>query len=193
MRRDRRKRTLILFALACGLTVVPVLALDGTVVDEAGQPIVGARVCHFVDNLELLCTETDRQGRFQLPARETNTIRAHAEGFNPTFFNSASQVESVVLKRAPVLVVRLIDASTGERIQKGEVLVVYPSGKEQGPFPSNAAGVKIRRGLEAGEVRLVGTAEGYDSAKPHPITLEPGVERQVELKLAPREPTEVGD
>ena len=42
-----------------------------------------------------------------------------------------------------------------ERIEKGQVLVSYPSGKERGPFPANRAGVRIRRGLLPGEIRVV--------------------------------------
>ena len=130
---------------------------------------------YLVDTVELLCVLTDSEGWFELPDTTTDTLRASADGYNPTSFSAAGQQGPVVLKRAPVLEVRLNDAAKGEPIAEGEVFISYPSGRELGPFPTNQAGLRIRRGLKPGEIRLVGNAEGY--RKSAPISAEQGSRR----------------
>lgn len=174
-------------SLPLGLCLVSlsgvVAAAVGTVVDDKYLPIEGARVCYFIDNVELLCTLTDAEGRYELPVSDTDTIRAHATGFNPKSFSIATQHGPVTLQRAPALKVRLVDAATGDRIEKGEVIISYPTGKELGPFPANQAGLRIKRGLTAGEVRVVGKAAGFLDSDPAAVTLKPGEEADVLVRL----------
>jgi hypothetical protein len=183
MRIDRTPASLLLAVLLLGLPV-PVLAAAGFVVNAERKPIEGARVCYFVDSLELICTLTDKEGRWELPVSQTDTIRAHADGYNPTTFSAVAKQGPVVLERAPVLTVRLTDGASGERIAKGEVLITYPSGKELGPFPTNKSGLRIRRGLLTGEIRLVGKAEGFRPSSPIAVQLEAGEETAVTIELA---------
>ena len=91
-----------------------------------------------------------------------------------------------MLKLSPTLTVRLVDDSNGEPIATGEVFVIYSSATMKGPFPTNPAGVNISRVLKPGDVRLIGKADGYDESKPHALTLEPGVESEVSLRLRPK-------
>jgi hypothetical protein len=157
------------------------LAAKGTVVDEQQRPLVDARVCYFVDRIELLCTLTDDQGHFELPVSANDTIRAHAEGYNPKIFSAVVQHGPVVLQRAPSLTVRLVDPA-GEPLA-GEVRISYPSGKEVGPFPINRSGLHIRRGLPPGEIRLRAVAEGFRESEPLAASLEAGEEAVVRIEL----------
>jgi hypothetical protein len=161
---------------------------DGILVNEKQEPIEGARVCYFVGNIELICSLTDEKGRYELPVSQTDTIRAHAEGYNPRIFSSAAEQGLVTLQRAPVLHVRLIDRASGERLEKAEVMVSYPSGKELGPFPANKAGLRIRRGLPVGEIRVVGKADGFLDSDPVAVTLKAGEPSDVTIQLTAIEP-----
>jgi hypothetical protein len=42
-------------------------------------------------------------------------------------------------------------------------------------------------------VRLIGKADGYDESKPHALTLEPGVESEVSLRLRPKSEAKKAD
>jgi hypothetical protein len=172
-----------LAALAFAASLPAAASVEGTVVDEDNEPIKGARVCYLEEGAELLCVETDKQGRYALLDSRLDTVRAHAPRYLPVTFSAVDQQAPVVLRRAPALLVRLVDGASGEPIAKGEVFVTFSSGKEMGPFPANAAGVRIRRLITAGEVRVLGKAEGYRDAKPQAVTLVAGEESEVVLEL----------
>ena len=99
------RNTVLLVALLLG-GVPCARAAEGVVFGDGDEPLEGARVCYIAGNVELLCVLTDAEGRFELPATATDTLRARAEGYNPTSFSAAGQQGPVVLKRAPVLEVR---------------------------------------------------------------------------------------
>lgn len=172
-------------ALAILFTVSTASAeLTGTVIDEETNPIENARVCYIIDKVELVCVNTDETGTWVLPGSRVDTLRAHAEGFLPASFSGLGANEPIVLRRAPSLFVKLLDEK-GRSLAKGEVDVIYASGKRKGPFPVNEHGVWIRRLLEPGEVQVVGRADGYRTAKPRAVELEGGKETRVELALVP--------
>jgi len=188
MRGGRTTALVLLALLLPGLCTV-ILAVEGTVLDENQKPIEGARVCYFVDKVELFCSLSDANGRYELPSSEVDTIRAHAKGYNPKIFSAAAQHRPVTLQRAPALRVRLVDR-TGKPLPKGELLISYPSGKELGPFPVNRAGLQIRRGLNPGEIRVIGMADGFRRSDPVAVTLEAGEEAVVTIEMLSIKPAE---
>ena len=187
MRIGRSLAALLLTLLLSGLFTAA-LAGDGFVVNEKQEPIEGARVCYFVGNIELICSLTDEKGRYELPVSPTDTIRAHAEGYNPRIFSSAAEQGPITLQRAPVLNVRLVDRASGDRLEKAEVMINYPSGKQLGPFPANKAGLRIRRGLPVGEIRVIGKADGFLNSDPVAVTLEAGEQTDVTIELTAIDP-----
>ena len=112
-------------------------------------------------------------------------IRASAEGYFPETVPALGH-QTIVLERSPTLTVRLLDDSNGEPIDSGEVFVIYSSATMKGPFPTNRTGVKISRVLQPGDVRLIGKADGYEESKPQAVTLEPGEQSEVSLRLRPK-------
>jgi len=183
-----RSLAVLLFTLLLSSLFAATQAGEGILVNEKQEPIEGARVCYFVGNIELICSLTDEKGRYELPVSQTDTIRAHAEGYNPRIFSSAAEQGPVTLQRAPVLNVRLVDRASGERLEKAEVIISYPSGKELGPFPANKAGLRIRRGLPVGEIRVVGKADGFLDSDPVAVTLKAGEPSDVTIQLTAIEP-----
>jgi hypothetical protein len=168
----------------------PALAVTGTVADTEGEPIDRARVCHLQleSGREIYCVDTDERGRFEIVDSEVNELRISAPGFFPETV-PASGHHAIVLEQSPTLLVRLVDATTRESIEEGEVFVIYPSAKKKGPFPANRAGVRITRVLQPGEVRLLASADGYEPSEPLSVTLERGKESEATLELRPRSDT----
>jgi CheY-like chemotaxis protein len=75
----------------------------------------------------------------------------------------ASGGSGYVLKQAASLRVRLVSADTGDTndaLDHGELFLIFPSGKRQGPFPVGSAGVIINR-LAPGRYRLLGSVDGF--------------------------------
>ena len=176
------------FAALCTLLLLAVspavLATDGTVVDSVGRPVVGAQACYVAGNADLYCSVTDDRGNFSLPDSEQDSLRVLAEGYMPKTVVASTLVAPIVLLRSPTLIVRLVDGE-GERLNEGEVSVVYSTGQSRGPFPVNASGVRIRRVLPPGEARVVARAEGFRQEKPEPVELEAGKTSEVEIRLVP--------
>jgi hypothetical protein len=173
-----------LSALVVGTTA---LAVTGVVEDSDGKPIQGARVCHFQKDtgLEHYCIETDENGYFDVVSTDEMPIRISATGFFPQQREAQGHHE-VVLLRSPTLVVRLVEASSGEPIDAGEVYVVYPTATKKGPFPTNRSGVRIARLLDPGEVRVIARAKGFEDSDPQKVELEPGKESEATLRLRRR-------
>lgn len=178
----------LLVALFLLASASPAGALAGTVVDTRKQPIAGAQVCYLLAGEEKHCVGTDETGAFELPPSQIDTLRVIAEGYLPRVLPAVEQRSPIVLDRAPTLSVRLVDAANGEPIERGQLFVVYPSGVRKGPFPVNRAGVRVRRVLDPGPVRLLAEAEGFAQPAPEPATLVGGEEIEVVLRL-PRSAT----
>ena len=137
------------------------------------------------------CTLTDESGRFELP-NSNRQIRLLGAGFLPKFVPGRGH-HVIELERSPTLRVRLIDARSGEPIDKGEVFVVYASAAKKGPFPTNRAGVRVTRVLKPGDVRVLGRAEGFEESQPRAVTLKPGEETEVVLELTPQDQPKTPD
>ncbi len=165
----------------------PALAVSGSVTDTSGKPIAEARVCHYQveTNIEPLCVETDTEGRFEVIDSRSLKLRVSAPGYFPQTVEALGHHE-VVLERSPSLRVRLVDATTKEPIDQGEVFVIYPSARRKGPFPANRNGVLITRVLDPGQIRVIGRAEGYADSEAVPVKLERGQESEATLELEPR-------
>lgn len=148
------------FLLALILSTGVALALSGSVVDELGTPVEGARVCYFVVNTESLCASTDAGGAFQLLDSQLETIRIAGDGFLPQVVPAATQEAPFVLRRAAELWVRLTAGSGARRLDTGVVYLVLAGGIVEGPFPANPGGVVIRS-LTPGKARVVAASEGY--------------------------------
>jgi hypothetical protein len=175
-----------LFALGLALATGAALALGGSVVDDRDPPVAFARVCWARQGVELICVEADARGAFELPQSELGEIRVSAEEFFTRTLTSAEAARGpIVLVRSPVLTVRLVRAGTREPIAEGHVVVVYPTGKEVGPFPVNAKGVRVRRLLQPGDARVVARAPGHAEAAPQAVTLVGGKTIALEIELAP--------
>lgn len=157
---DTDVRRVSAFPLALILSTGVALALSGSVVDELGAPVEGARVCYFVVNTESLCAATDAGGAFQLLDSQLETIRIAGDGFLPLVSPAAPQEAPFVLRRAAELWVRLTASSGARRLESGEVFLVLAGGILEGPFPASPGGVVIRS-LKPGKARVVAAAEGY--------------------------------
>jgi hypothetical protein len=171
------------------LAVGPVLAASGRVVDPTGKPIEGARACLLVAGAEGLCSITDTSGYYDLPDTEVPWLRIVAKGFLPKRLSAVDQEVPVTLDRAASLRVRLLDRATGAPIQKGQVFVIYSSGRKKGPFPTNAAGVRVST-LEPGEVVVQGMAADHADDRSDTVRLQGGTESELVLRLpaAPKAP-----
>lgn len=172
-------------ALSLALLSGTAVAMEGTVVDRQGKPIAGARACWVSGKVELLCSQTDETGYFSLPDSEQDSLRIVADEYLPREVPGTAVVAPIVLELAPSLWVHLLDGASGKPLAEGEVSVVYSSGHAQGPFPVNASGVRVRRVLKPGEVRIVATVPGYVQDAPLPTELESGKETEVTLELRP--------
>lgn len=176
---------LVLGIVSASAAAPPRGTVHGTVRDSDGQPIQGARVCYMEGRYEDGCVETDDEGAFELAPSKLTRVRVLVRDFLPQTFDVAAVPAPIVMKRAPSLLVRLIDASSGKPISQGQVFVIYPSGARKGPFPTNKAGVRIQRVLEPGAVRLTAEAEGFVTSEPMPLTLEAGHESEAVVELDP--------
>jgi hypothetical protein len=175
--------------LAASVAASPALAVaSGHVVDPDGRPVAGGRACAMVGETkaaEGLCVGTDESGFYRLPASGDAVVRIVAEGFLPTRVAAVQQEDPIVLKRAASIVVRVLDAATGSPLEKAEVRLVFTTGEQMGPFPSNRGGLRIAK-LPPGDVIPKARAEGYQEKDGNSVTLVAGRQSEVELRLTPR-------
>ena len=162
----------------------PVMAASGQVVDPTGKSIEGARACLMVAGREGLCTETDEVGYYLLPDNRALKLRISADGFLPLTLAAVDQSRAIVLDRAASLRLRLLDSASGETIPDGKFTVAYKTGRQVGPLPTNAAGLLIRT-LHPGEVVVRAEAEGYEKSQGQTVSLEPGKQHKLVLRLVP--------
>jgi hypothetical protein len=144
-------------------------------------------VCLYepVSRVELLCVETDEDGRYDVMDGQVGTVRVLAPGFFPEIVPSQGH-QVVTLRRSPELLAKAVDAVSGEPIDKCEIWVVYPSAKKKGPFPTTPKGVLVRRILEPGKVRVFGRAEGYEDSEAVEVELKPGKQAEATVELRRR-------
>jgi len=167
-------------AVAC----LPAAAITGKVVDPEGSPLAGATACLMVGNAPGLCSEANADGVFELMDAEVENLRVSAAGFVSRILPAVTHDQPIVLARAATLRVRLLDASTGEPIERGEVAIAYPSGDRRGPFPVNRFGLIVDR-LAPDEVLVLVEAQGYRPPAAKPATLTSGRESAVVVEMDP--------
>jgi len=181
MRLTNRWRLLLLLCGAALIVCTPARALIGTVVDEKGEAIEGARVCYLVDRIEELCSLTTATGLFELPDSSLDTIRVVAAGYVPRKLPAVEPEAPIALEPAAAILVRLVDAETNEGIGKGKIEILHSSG-ELRRFPCNRAGVRVRT-YEPGLVTVTGQVEGYRTVQPRRVELEAGKEVEVVIRM----------
>ena len=184
--RHPQRWPLVVAALAM-LAWLPAAAITGKVVDSDGRPIVDASACLVVDGAPGLCASTDENGNFDLVDSDVSRMRISARDYLPKYLPAVTQEEPIVLRRAAWILVRLFDASSGDPVAEGRVVLTYPSGLQKGPFPVNRLGVRVGQ-LPPGEVVVGARAEGYQSEEGQSAELVAGEETSVTIKLDPARP-----
>lgn len=164
------------------LSVAPVLAISGTVVDPQGKALGGASVCYLSADVELLCVETDEAGYYELPDSELDRIRLSLAGFLPRVLAAVEHEAPIALEPSATLLVRLQDATDGKALGAGEIYVFAPTGRRLGPFPTNVSGVRVRS-LRPGTVRISAEVAGYEPLRDHAAELVGGEETEVVVKM----------
>ncbi len=188
----RRIATIPALLLAAALAPAA-LALEGYIQDTDAQPLEGARVCYVLPGGAAgLCAVSDARGYYSLPDSDVPRVRVVAQGHLVLERSATPHDKPLRLERAASLLVRLRDAATGEPIEEGRVRFVTSTGKRRGPFPANAAGVRVST-LPPGRVKVSASAEGYGERKGQPVDLVAGEEAVLELELQPRPKSERAD
>ena len=124
-------------------------AIEGTVRDDKGQPIAGARVCGAA--VDVVCAVTERDGRYRLAALAPGAyeITAAARGHEPAMYRDAHDRH-----RTPVVV------AVGQ--QRGGIDLVLPAGGVE----LTGTVVDIGGGpIVHARVRVA--APGFDLERPH--------------------------
>jgi hypothetical protein len=97
-------------------------------------------------------------------------LLVRAPGFVARVVDAAPLAAPVELRRAAVLAVKVVDATTGQPLAAGKVMLDAPSGQRIGDFvPFNRGGVRIST-LEPGVVFVRALAEGYEPVGPCRLT-----------------------
>ena len=165
------------------LAVTPAAAVTGRVVDGQGRPLAGARACLVQEGNDLLCTVTDEQGAYVLPAStHVPAVRITLEGHLPARVAAVDQESPVVLAPAASFHARLVDAATGEPV-KGELVLADLSGRRRGPFPVSQGGLRVRT-IEPGRVVPTGRAAGYRDGTAAAVDLVAGATAEITVRLA---------
>ena len=168
------------------------LASSGKLVDPDHKPIEGAQVCYMVgEDAEGLCVRSTADGSYQMPQRRSGRVRIVADGFLVRFVPATRQVEPIVMDRAATLRVQLKNTATGEAIA-GEVFLVNPSGRRQGPLPVPTEGLTVGL-LPPGKYRVLGKAEGFTQHRSLSTDLVGGKKSEVVAEMTPSPPPASAD
>lgn len=180
-------------SLASRLGLIPVLVLfgafpaaaaSGRVVDERGQPVVGANACLMQEGAEIQCVVTDSMGRYSLLPTTHPSIRVRASGYMPVTVANVDQESPIVLPLGAAIRVRILDAATGAPPRKrGTMALVFPDGRTADDFPLTEAGEIVIRPVRSGDVRVRIRIEGFDDGGGIETRLEAGKEREVVVKV----------
>ncbi|MBE2249118.1 MAG: carboxypeptidase regulatory-like domain-containing protein [Myxococcus sp.] len=92
---------------------IPHRVVTGVVVDDAGAPVVGARVVGSSAS-----TTTDAVGRFafELPEPASGEFRVRRMGFRPVVLSAAALDRVVLQERRPLVTVTVVDAATKQPV-----------------------------------------------------------------------------
>src|SRR5688572_21759494 len=169
-------------ALLAALAAVPARATSGRVAGADGKPIEGANACIQTDGADGICAATDADGWYRLPETTLPKVRIAAPGYLPRTVAAVDQEGVIVLERAAAMRALLLDADSGEPIARGELTLASPSGRKTGPFPVNAAGLKVAT-IAPGRFVPTGRAPGYRDQVGAEVELQPGKETEIVLRL----------
>ena len=156
---------------------------SGRVVDPEGHPIAGAQVCNVREGKVKDCVQAGVDGTYRIETPKGHRVFVRASGFVGAEAEVGPRATPLVLARAAVLVVRVVDAATNEPISSGKVKIYTPAGRTFGePVPFNRAGLRVST-LEPGEVLVRAEAEGFDPGGPLPVTLVGGREQTLTIPM----------
>ncbi len=173
-----RARVLALLVLWSGVTS----ASTGVVINAQGEPLEGVAVCYNIAGSDQLCVATDQDGKWVLPKSQVDTIRLSRKNYLTKDIIGGDHSEPVILERGATLLVKLQNAA-GKPIKKGEIEVLYSSGKRIGPIPiTRAAGTRLRS-LSPGPVVIVARASGYGDGRSDDSELYSGKETVAVIRL----------
>lgn len=181
-----RSRALRLPAVAVlvALAVAPLYALDGVLQDEDGKGIPNAHACLVSEGLEVFCTKSGEEGRFKLPDAPAPTLRIQALGFQKIEIPAEVPEKPLVMKRAATLMLHVVDAETGEPLERAQVWLRRADGSRRGPAPVNRHGLRLGT-LDPGFVRIEVEAGGYEQEWPGETMLVAGKTIEKTIKLKP--------
>jgi len=161
-----------------------VFAATGTVADENGKPVVGAKVCYQLGQTQGFCGLTDARGVFDIPQSTMHGLRITADGYLPVQIKVIDD-KPIVLELAGTLQIRLENVDNGEYLG-GEVYLLKSSGKRIGPFPINPSGSLIIRSLAPGNYGITGKSEGFAQTRARSVDLEGGLVTVIDVPMLPR-------
>ena len=183
MSESRIRRSRLALAPAILLLSLPALAIEGKVVDEAGQPVAGAKICYVAGSTELHCVASDAAGVFDLPESSQDRIRISMPGFLPRTLPAVSPRGDIALDPAASLELKLT-STDGSEIEKARVMLIQEDGRRRGPLPVNRHGLRLRT-IEPGTYRFSVTAEGFRQVKAQSVELKPRKQTSVEVMMEP--------
>ena len=158
-------------------------AASGRVVDLDGKPVTIAEVCNVTEGFSTDCVPVNAEGYYHLASPSGHSVFVRATGYRPQRVAAVEQSAPIVLHKAAILLVKVVDAASHTPIAKGTVTLNYASGLRIGSaVPFNPAGVRIAS-LEPGDVLARSEAEGYEPGGPLPVTLREGVLSTITLEM----------
>jgi hypothetical protein len=158
-------------------------AATGRIVGPDGAPVTGAEVCEFAEGAPEHCVKVDAHGDYRMESPKRSWLLVRASGFVGMLVDPVPLDAPLKLARAASLLVTVVDASTGQPIPSGRVMIDSPSGRRIGEFvPFNKLGVRIST-LDPGVVFVRAEADGYKPAGPMPVTLVSGAEGSVKVSM----------
>ena len=170
--------------LAALLLTGPAFAqATGTIVGSDGKPIAGVSACIYKDGAQLKCTESDSEGHYRLEHPGYPNLLLEMKGYKTTSVPASPLSEPVVLVQSASLLVKVVDATSGEPIPSGAVSLNLPSGRKLGaPVPFNKSGVKLGT-LSPGDTMVAAEAIGYEPSGPHVVKLVGGESQELIIRL----------
>jgi hypothetical protein len=173
-----------LAAITSMFLALPAMAeATGRVVAADGAPVVGAEVCTYKGGEKIDCVTTDDTGRYRMAKPTLANVLIQAKGYVTQTVPAEPQREPVVMAKTATLLVKVVDAITGEPISKGSVSLSLPSGRKVGSaVPFNRAGVRLST-LTPGETMVRAEAEGYEPGGPLVVDLVSGQEKTLVVPM----------
>jgi len=158
-------------------------AASGRIVAPDGAPVAGAQVCELLLNSPEHCVSADIAGLYKMKAPQRPTLLVRARGFIPMTVDASPLSDPVVLQRAALLLVSVVDGKTGAPLPAGKVMLNAPSGQRIGNYvPFNQSGVRITT-LSPGTVFVRAAADGYEPGGPIPVDLVSAKESTVKIVM----------